>query len=198
MNKNTFYLAPDWLAGILGRPVETVEAEQIGTDQIGTCYRLRMDGGDSVLVKLPPPNAGEREMMAGAYRAEIRFYQQIASTVAVRTPYCHHAEIDDSGDFVLVMEDLAPAVPGDQIAGCTPPQARAAVVNLAGLHGPRWCDATLLDVVRLDHREPRPDRREVRRLLREQQREHPVAERQSAGLVPHRLDLAHGGYITVQ
>ena len=146
MDKNTFYLAPDWLAGILGRPVETVEAEQIGTGQIGTCYRLRMDGGDTVLVKLPPSDPGEREMMAGAYRAEVRFYQQIASTVAVRTPYCHHAEIDDSGDFVLVMEDLAPAVPGDQVAGCTPLQARAAVVNLAGLHGPRWCDSTLLDV----------------------------------------------------
>ncbi|GAA4376697.1 phosphotransferase family protein [Nocardioides caricicola] len=146
MNKNTFYLSPDWLGGVLGRPVGSVEAEQIGTGQIGTCFRLRMDDGDTVLVKLPPANAGEREMMAGAYRAEVRFYQQVASTVAVRTPYCHHAEIDETGDFVIVMEDLAPAVPGEQIAGCTPEEARAAVVNLAGLHGPRWCDPTLTEV----------------------------------------------------
>ncbi len=86
-------------------------------------------------------------MMAGAYRGEVRFYQLVAPTVAVRTPACHHAEIaDDSGDFVIVLEDLAPAEQGDQVAGCTVAQARDAVVNLAGLHGPRWCDPTLLEV----------------------------------------------------
>jgi hypothetical protein len=86
-------------------------------------------------------------MMAGAYRAEVRFYQLLAQTVAVRTPQCFHAEIaDDSGDFVIVLEDLAPAEQGDQIAGCTGAQARDAVVNLAGLHGPRWCDPTLQEV----------------------------------------------------
>ncbi|WP_243056553.1 phosphotransferase family protein [Nocardioides sp. SR21] len=146
MNENTFYLSPEWLSGVLGREVRTVDVQRIGTGQIGTCFRLRTDRGDSVLVKLPPENASERAMMAGAYRAEVRFYQQVAATVAVRTPYCHHAEIDDTGDFVIVMEDLAPAEAGDQIAGCTVDQARAAVVNLAGLHGPRWCDPTLEEV----------------------------------------------------
>ena len=150
MDENTFYLSPhvsaEWLGGVLGREIGTVEVERIGTGQIGTCFRVRLDGTDSVLVKLPPENTSERAMMAGAYRAEVRFYQQVASTVAVRTPYCHHAEIDDDGDFVIVMEDLAPARAGDQVAGCTPEQARAAVVNLAGLHGPRWCDPTLLEV----------------------------------------------------
>jgi hypothetical protein len=43
----------------------------------------------------------------------------------------------------LLLEDMAGARPGDQIAGCTPEHARAAVVNLAGLHGPTWCDETL-------------------------------------------------------
>jgi len=45
-----------------------------------------------------------------------------------------------------VLEDLAPAEQGDQIAGCSGAQARDAVVNLAGLHGPRWCDPTLQEV----------------------------------------------------
>lgn len=140
-------LTPGWLSGVLGREVGTLDVEQVGTGQIGTCFRLRIDGTDTVLVKLPPPDPAARDMMAGAYRGEIRFYQQVADTVAVRTPACHHAEIaDDSGDFVLVMEDLAPARQGDQIAGCTAEQARDAVVNLAGLHGPRWCDPTLADV----------------------------------------------------
>ncbi len=47
--------------------------------------------------------------------------------------------------FTLLLDDLAPAEPGDQVAGCSPAAAVAAAVNLAGLHGPRWCDATLYD-----------------------------------------------------
>jgi len=139
-------ITASWLSEVLGRDVGELTVERVGTGQIGTCYRLRYDGG-TVLAKLPPPDPAERDMMAGAYRGEVRFYQQVASTVAVRTPRCHHAEIaDDSGDFVLLLEDLSPAEQGDQVAGCTPEQARDAAVNLAGLHGPRWCDPTLLEV----------------------------------------------------
>lgn len=141
-------LTPGRLTEMLGTEVTAVEVEPVGTGQIGTCHRVRLEGPDvptSVLVKLPPPDPGTRDMMAGAYRGEVRFYQEVAPTVAVRVPRCHHAwAADDSGDFVLVMEDLAPAEQGDQIAGCTVEQARDAVVNLAGLHGPRWCDPALV------------------------------------------------------
>ena len=141
-------MTADWLGGVLGRDVDELS---------GRAGRHRPDrdllpapvrrATSTVLVKLPPPDPCARDMMAGAYRGEVRFYQRVASTVAVRTPACHHAEIaDDSGDFVIVLEDLAPAEQGDQIAGCTADQARDAVVNLAGLHGPRWCDPTLLEV----------------------------------------------------
>ena len=146
-------LTAAWLSGVLGRAVDELAVERVGAGQIGTCYRLRVGGvgsSDTVVVKLPPPDPTERDMMAGAYRGEVRFYQHLADTVAVRTPYCHHAEIADestgSGDFVLVLEDLAPAEPGDQVAGCSIEEARAAAVNLAGLHGPRWCDPTRLDL----------------------------------------------------
>lgn len=139
-------LTAAWLAGVLGREVRELAVERVGTGQIGACYRLRF-GDETLLAKLPPPDPGEREIMAGAYRGEVRFYQEVAGTVAVRTPACHHAEIaEDSGDFVLLLEDLAPAQQGDQLAGCTPAQARDAAVNLAGLHGPRWCDPTLAEV----------------------------------------------------
>ena len=139
-------LTPAWLAGVLGTPVTDLEVERVGTGQIGTCYRLRHDTG-TVLAKLPAADPAARDMMAGAYRGEVRFYERVAPTVAVRVPACHHAEMaDDSGDFVLLLEDLAPALPGDQLAGCSVDQARDAVQNLAGLHGPRWCDASLLEV----------------------------------------------------
>lgn len=37
-------------------------------------------------------------------------------------------------------------MPGDQVGGCSVDQARDGVVNLAGLHGPCWCDPALLDL----------------------------------------------------
>lgn len=151
-------LTPAALGEMLGREVTAAEVEQVGTGQIGTCYRVRLEGDGvpaSVLVKLPPPDPGTRDLMAGAYRGEVRFYQEVAPTVAVRVPACHHAwAADDSGDFVLVMEDLAPAEQGDQIAGCSVAQAHDAVVNLAGLHGPRWCDPALVELDTLGRNGP--------------------------------------------
>jgi len=144
-------LTPAWATGALGRQVDHVDRSRVGTGQMGTCYRLGLVGDpelpSSVLVKLASDDPASRALVAGAYRCELRFYADIAPTVAVRVPRVHHAAMaEEGGAFTLVMEDLAPAQQGDQVAGCTPDQARDAVVNLAGLHGPRWCDPSLLDV----------------------------------------------------
>ncbi|MDO9495612.1 MAG: phosphotransferase [Nocardioides sp.] len=151
-------LTAGWLSAALGRRVDEVVASQVGTGQIGTCYRLTLTGDDvpdSVLVKLPAADLGSRDLLAGAYHGELIFYADIAPTVAVRVPKCHYAAITPgTGDFTLVMEDLAPARQGDQIDGCTVDHARDAVVNLAGLHGPRWCDPTLEDFDHLSRSGP--------------------------------------------
>ena len=64
----------------------------------------------------------------------------------VPTPQCFYCEItDDVCDYALLLADQAPAVQGDQIAGCGEREARLAVTALAGLHGPSWCDAVWLD-----------------------------------------------------
>ena len=137
---------PAWLSAALGRHVESVSAEQIGTGQMGACFRLHLtgDGGPEQLVlKLPAGDRASIDMIAGAYRKEVRFYRDLASTVAVNTAACHYSAMateETCGDFTLILEDLSPRTQGDQLAGCTAEQARAAVVNLAGLHGPRWCD----------------------------------------------------------
>jgi hypothetical protein len=50
---------------------------------------------------------------------------------------CHVAAFEPEGGwFTLVLEDAAPAVQGDQIAGCTVKEARLAVRELAKLHAP--------------------------------------------------------------
>jgi hypothetical protein len=46
----------------------------------------------------------------------------------------------------LVLADMAPAVQGDQIAGCSAQEARLAVEALAGLHGASWCDPAWLEL----------------------------------------------------
>ena len=43
-----------------------------------------------------------------------------------------------TSDFVLLMHDLAPAVQGDQLNGCTLGQAELAVETIAGLHASTW------------------------------------------------------------
>ena len=143
-------LTPQWLSSALGRTVSAVEAAAVGTGQIGTCYRLHLTGDNvpaTLLAKLPATEEASRELLAGAYRSEVRFYADLAATLAVRVPGCSYAAASpDSGAFTLLLEDLAPRRQGDQLAGCTVAQARDAAVNLAGLHGPRWCDPTLLDL----------------------------------------------------
>ena len=140
-------VTPAWVADLVGLPVASVQVTQVGTGQIGTCYRLRPTGDpdlpSSLLLKLPDP--GSRELLAGAYRMELMFYDRIAPTLACRVPSVHGSRIEEeTGHFVLLLEDLAPLEQGDQVAGATPAQVRDAALNLAGLHAPRWCDETLL------------------------------------------------------
>jgi hypothetical protein len=143
-------LTSAWLSEALQRAVEVRSVDAVGTGQIGACYRVTLlgaGGRETMLAKLPAADPGTREMLAGAYRGEVTFYADLASTVAVVVPRCEYAAIRaGTGEFTLLLEDLAPAVQGDQLAGCSLGHAGAAVVNLAGLHGPRWCDPTLLDV----------------------------------------------------
>jgi hypothetical protein len=140
-------LTSAWFGEVLARRVEVLDVEAVGTGQIGACYRVTLEGDGlprTLLAKLPAADPATREMLAGAYRGEVTFYAGLADTVAVRVPRCHHVAMrEGTGEFTLLLEDLAPAVQGDQLAGCTVDQARAAAVNLAGLHGPRWCDPAL-------------------------------------------------------
>jgi hypothetical protein len=144
-------LTVDWLTAALGLEVTDFDVAGVGTGQMGSCFRIRLEGAPglpgSTLLKLPNGDAAARSMVAGAYRSEVRFYTEILSTVGIRTPQCYATTaVTDDGRFSMLLEDMAPAEQGDQIAGCTPDQARDAAVNLAGLHGPRWSDPTLLDL----------------------------------------------------
>lgn len=147
-------VTPRWLSAVLATngidaEVATIRAEPIGTGQMCHCYRLTIDyargnGPVRLVVKLASDDPARRTADAFTYRCEVNFYRQIAPRVSVRIPRCHLAVVADDGSvFTLLLEDLAPAVAGDQIAGCTVRQAHDAAVNIAGLHGPLWRDQRL-------------------------------------------------------
>ena len=128
--------------------VDNVTTTPIGTGQLARTVRLCLAFAqdstsfpDSFVGKFPSENATSlaTATAGGLYRNEVGFYRDLQPRLSIRTPECYHAEIDDSGSaFTLLLEDLGAASPGDQIAGCAPNIAQAAVLELAGLHAPTW------------------------------------------------------------
>ena len=145
-------LTPEWLTVALGTEVASVDVQPIGTGQTGATYRLSVeyvgdtDLAGSFAAKLPSQDATVRERVALGYRSEHAFYTHIADVVKVPVPACSYCDIsDDGGDIVLLLADMAPAVQGDQIGGCTAAEAELAARAIAGLHGPTWCDPKWAD-----------------------------------------------------
>jgi len=135
-----------WLSEALGRPITaaTLEPLDAGIGFIGRTARARLltddDGDANVVVKLPGPDGPARSLgvAGGMYEREARFYAEVASVVGIRVPRPLAVRMDlDAGRFALVLEDLAPARPGDQLAGATTDEALAAVDVAARLHA-RW------------------------------------------------------------
>ena len=147
-------VSPKWMGQALGPDVEVVNvrSQPIGTGQMADSFRVEIDGSQSapasVVVKMQAADELARLSGAsGSYRSELGFYTELAATVSVRTPACYFATgPDEHGRHALVLQDMAPAQQGDQLLGCSPAQAYGAVVNLAGLHAPRWCDPSLKNI----------------------------------------------------
>lgn len=142
----------EWLTAVLQQTghdctVRSVRRDRIGTGQIGRSYRLFLefaanaeDAVPSTLVlKIAAGNPEERARVNRGFEKEVRFYLDLAPHTSVSTPDCWFADIsDDLNTFVLLLDDLAPRLPGRQVDGCSYAQATSAVENLAGLHAPLW------------------------------------------------------------
>ena len=133
--------------------VTGLSAQPIGTGQIGRCirYTLELAGGDgraprSLVGKFPSEDPVSRQtgVTLRNYVKEVSFYRELQRRLFVRTPRCYYAAIEGEGPvFALLLEDLAPAEQGDQLAGCTAEVARSAVLELVGLHAPSFRDQSL-------------------------------------------------------
>ncbi|MCP5067067.1 MAG: phosphotransferase [bacterium] len=153
---------PRWMTAALsgsgsGDEVTRLSFAPIGTGQMADSFRFELSYDaagsaervpSSVVVKMQAEDELSRKGGAsGAYQSEVLYYTELDPTLSIRTPQCYCAIApDEDGRFALVLEDLAPAEQGDQLKGCGIEQAQLAVVNLAGLHGPRWCDPALRDL----------------------------------------------------
>jgi hypothetical protein len=148
----------EWLSTALNSgdarvTLSDVQVSAIGTGQTGATYRVSVTYTenptslpDTFVIKLPALDDTVRDRVVIGYRSECAFYTGVVDHVKVPTPQCFYCEIsDDAMDYALLLADQAPAVQGDQIAGCGEREARLAVTALAGLHGPSWCDAVWLD-----------------------------------------------------
>lgn len=151
-------LTPAWLSDALNLPISGVELKPVGTGQIGDCERLTFtyseacDGPATLVAKVPShePTSRNAGVALGTYRKESSFYRDLRDRLPVRAPHCRYVDFDEAtSEFVLLLEDLAPAVQGDQITGCTPDQAALAVAELPNLHAPMWGDAKLGEMARL-------------------------------------------------
>lgn len=132
--------------------VSQVTHEMIGTGQMSDSARLTLrydrptTAPSTIIAKLPSadPTSRATALALGSYENEVRFYQQIAPRVEIRTPRFFYADIDvATAAFVLLLEDLHPARTGDQLAGCDLQEARVAIDELVGLHAPVWGDPWL-------------------------------------------------------
>lgn len=139
-------LTAEWLSRVTGTALRGISVAPLGEGQgvIGQVTRVRADTDDgpvSYVVKFAsdkPENRAVAETY-DMYGREVHFYRSLSSRLPVRTPRCHAALRDPAtGDFVLVLEDLARCRVGDQIAGASLEDARAVVTSLARLHAATW------------------------------------------------------------
>jgi len=130
--------------------VRSFEREPIdeGAGFVGELTRLKLTydrpdatGPKSLISKLPTSDEAYLIVarLLNLYEREIRFYDEIAEQVELRTPERYFSAMDQSADrYVLLLEDLAPGRCGDQIASCSLEEAKVALTEIAKFHA-AWC-----------------------------------------------------------
>ena len=117
---------------------------------------MRPAAPPSIIAKFATPIEGNRAiaMAFRMYEREINFYRRIAPTVGVAAPLSYAGEVDpESGDCVLLMEDLSGYDTGDQVVGCTAEEAKTIIDAVVPLHAAFFnkTDSPLLEgVPRMD------------------------------------------------
>jgi hypothetical protein len=138
-------LTTAWLSEVVGAEVSSFTSTPVGTGQVAETSRIELayatghSGPPAVVVKFASTDERSRSAaaMVRAYEIEVSVYAQLPplpgvprSLLAVRDA--------ETNEFTLVLEDLSPCTPGDDIAGTDLATARECLRALAKLHATGW------------------------------------------------------------
>ena len=139
---------PEWLSQALaarfrGVAVASIEVSQ--QRQVTNAHaKLRVlyddSGGapETMFCKLPPSDPQRRDaiLRTGMGEREVKFYEQLAPSLAMRVPEALVAKVQTDGTFILLLEDLdaSGCVISDGRIGVSPDSAFVALEDLAMLH----------------------------------------------------------------
>lgn len=107
--------------------------------RVGLTYE-GVPGPPGLVVKFGTPGVRGVAVFQGWYEREVKFYEQFAVHTPLRTPRAYAVALGEPGECVLLLEDLAPLVQGDQEHSCSAEQALATVRAL-GAHHAAWWDS---------------------------------------------------------
>lgn len=155
-------ITPTWLTGALraagaitSGTVTSAEGQRVGMGQVAHCIRLTLEydveepgAPRSLIAKIPSTDQVSRAAAAQekSYAREVNIYREVVPTLDVTVPRCYFVDIDESGtEFMLLLEDLAPAEACDQLSGCSADQAGRAMDQLSALHASGWRKQHLQD-----------------------------------------------------
>lgn len=116
--------------------------EPVGTGQVCDSYRFHCEWKDhqapaTFVAKCPSANEISRGAAAifHLYDMEVGWYRDVAEHCDALCPKSYHADIaENEQEFVLLLEDMAPAVQGDQLAGASLLQVETTLAEAAALH----------------------------------------------------------------
>ncbi len=148
-------LTADWLqsamANVLqGETIKEFSPEIIGVGAgfMGQLARVSLvysndstEAPKSVIAKFASTKPETREMARdqNLYQREIGFYRDIGQAAGVPVPHCYYSAIrEDSNHFAMLLEDLAPGIPSDQVQGTDRDTSREVIEQFAKLHAKWW------------------------------------------------------------
>ena len=144
----------DWLRGLFAdydgfdaQLIKDIEKEKVGEGigQVGQFCKLSviLTTGEksSYFLKLRAPVEGMHQVALRykMYENEVRFYQELAAELVIRTPKVVFADYDpETENVVLLMEFMDGWHSPDQVAGASDAQIRLAITEIPKISAPFW------------------------------------------------------------
>lgn len=156
-------ITPEWLTRVvqangITATVTACDVKRIGSGQIGLNARIYLtykepspptDVPVTLVAKLPALDATGAETGFGAhlYKKEATFYRELAGKLrakgmGIARPWAAECD-EEKRRMIVLLDDMAPAAAGDQLAGCGFETAETAIRQLAIMHATFWDDSEL-------------------------------------------------------